>query len=77
MSGKRIEQAFIAFAREHDVTILAEEDWRRYQVRVEMRRGRDVVTRFIDYDCVLTFLPSPMLNGMYTELCRKIEEAET
>ncbi len=63
------------FARRNGVEIITEDDWKRYRIRIRMRRtgGTCCVERLISYDAAQTLLPSLLLKDMYQELSRETE----
>jgi len=63
------------FCMQNDVKIFCFNQWQTGQFRLLMRRNGWTVERYIDYDLIPTFLITPTLNGMLSEL-EKLEKGE-
>ena len=56
------------FCKDKGVEILVTDEWKTLQKKIVMRKGKDTTTRFVDYESLPHFLPSPLLNSMLKEL---------
>lgn len=61
-------KAVTDFCREHNVTVLIDDEWKTMEIKVKLRKGKYEVVRRICYDAIPTLLPTVLLNEMLHEI---------